>query len=66
MESKPGYLTTEFWVTIFTNVISLANLAGIWDYMPNKWSTVVLAIVNAAYAVARGQAKQGVPYNKSE
>lgn len=61
-ETKPGILTTEFFVTLFTNVISLLNLTGAWNYVPNKYTVILMAIVNAAYAVARGQAKQGVPF----
>lgn len=61
-ETKPGYETTEFWITIFTNIFALLNLAGAWDYVPNKWSAIAVAIVNGAYAVSRGQAKQGIPY----
>lgn len=62
-ETKPGYLTTEFWVTLFTNAIALVNLFGWWDYIPNRYAAVLMAIVNAAYAVSRGQAKQGVAYD---
>jgi hypothetical protein len=62
METKPGPKTTEFWVTIFTNAVSVVNLFGWWNYVPNKYSLIILGIVNAAYSVSRGQAKQGVPY----
>jgi len=61
-ESKPGYYTTEFWLTILFNLFSLLNVTGIWDYMPNSWSVIAAAIVNALYALSRGQAKQGIPY----
>lgn len=60
METKPGIYTTEFWVALFTNAIGLVNLAGGWNYVPNKWALILMAIVNAAYAVSRGQAKSSV------
>jgi hypothetical protein len=60
METKPGIYTTEFWVTMLTNGVGLVNLFGLWDYVPNKWSVLLMAVVNAAYQVSRGQAKSGV------
>lgn len=59
-ETKPGLQTTEFWVALFTNIIGLVNLSGGWNYVPNRWSVILMAVVNAAYAVSRGQAKAGV------
>jgi hypothetical protein len=60
METKPGVRTTEFWVTVVTNVLSILNMSGAWNFTANKWSVLALAIVNAAYALARGAAKAGV------
>jgi hypothetical protein len=60
METKPGYLTTEFWVSILTGIYMALNTTGILDEIPTKWSTIALAVVSAAYAVSRGQAKSGV------
>lgn len=62
LESKPGVRTTEFWVTVFTNILMILNLAGAWDYMPDRYSGIVIAVVNGAYAVARGVAKIGPSY----
>lgn len=65
-ETKPGITTTEFWLALFTNLIAMAQLTGVWQYAPdgqNKWVLVGMAIVNAVYAVGRGKAKQGVPYD---
>ena len=62
METKPAYLTTEFWVSILTGLYMVANTTGAVDQIPKTWSGIALAIVGAAYAVSRGQAKQGVPY----
>lgn len=64
-ETKPGPQTTEFWLAIFGNVIGVAQLTGVWEYLPNgqnRWVIIALAILNALYAVGRGQAKSGVGY----
>lgn len=66
METKPGYLTTEFWVTMFGNLSGLLNLVGAWDFVPNKWIVIALAVLNGLYAVSRGQAKQGIPYTPNQ
>ena len=60
METKPGVKTTEFWVSIFTGGWMFLNTVGVTDQIPNTWSSIALAIIGAAYAVSRGQAKQGV------
>jgi len=60
METKPGPKTTEFWTMIFTNVLGLVNVTGIWNYVPNGVSVYVMAIVSGLYAVARGLAKLNV------
>jgi hypothetical protein len=62
METKPSWQTTEFWLTIFSNVGNLVNLFGWWNYVPNSWSVAATAIITALYSVSRGQAKSGVPY----
>lgn len=56
---KPGYKTTEFWVTVLTAVgIVVAALA---DALPPKWATVAVAVATAAYNVARGLSKINPP-----
>lgn len=62
-ETKPGYLTTEFWLTIFTALFPVLNLLDVWNWASNWHAGILLTILGAAYSVARGQAKQGVPYN---
>lgn len=61
-ETKPGFLTTEFWVTIITGLYLFANASGILEQVPNRWSALGMAFISGLYAVARGQAKQGVGY----
>ena len=63
METKPGVTTTEFWITIFGNVIGVINLFDWWNYVPDRWAVIFMAILNAAYAVSRGQAKSRVPFD---
>lgn len=58
METKPGYKTTEFWLTIITAVAVL--LAAVADVLPDKYAAIVASASTAAYAVARGLAKLGV------
>lgn len=62
METKPGYQTTEFWVSVLTGAYMVLNTTGLVSQVPDRWAAVALAIITAAYSVARGQAKQGVAY----
>lgn len=52
---KPGHKTTEFWLTLGTNVAAL--LATISDVLPPKYGMVLIALSNGLYAVSRGIAK---------
>ena len=63
METKPGYLTTEFWVSILSGIYMVLNTTGLISQIPNKWAAVALAVITAAYTVARGVAKQGIAYD---
>lgn len=66
METKPGIQTTEFWTNLFGQVVALLQLTGAWQYMPpsnNKYVIIAMAVLGGLYAVGRGRAKQGVPYN---
>lgn len=54
---KPGLKTTEFWLTIATDVGLLATaLAGA---LPAKWAAVAVGVAQLAYAFSRGLAKLG-------
>jgi Na+/proline symporter len=56
---KPGYKTTELYVALLTIVGStVAALAG--DLSP-RYAAIASAIAAAAYAIARGLAKQPPP-----
>ncbi len=56
-ESKLGYKTTEFWLTLCTSVLVL--LDGI--PLPEKWEGIVAGALVALYALSRGIAKSGNP-----
>jgi hypothetical protein len=65
METKPAVKTTEFWTMLFGQVLGLLQLTGAWQYAPDGRNTYVaigMAVLGGLYAVARGQAKSGVPY----
>lgn len=56
-ESKAGYRTTEFWVTIAISLLTVLN--GI--PLPDKYEGFVVAALGAVYALSRGIAKHGQP-----
>ena len=62
-ESKPGWRTTEFWVTVIGALYLFLNTTGAVDELPKSWSSIALAIIGGAYAVSRGIAKQGIPFD---
>ena len=55
-ETKAGYKTTEFWMTIATVLCSL--LAG----LPEKYGALVTVGAIGSYSLSRGLAKKGVPH----
>lgn len=55
--TKPGYKTTEFWLTIAVNVAGI--LATVADVVDVKTAAILLAVSNGLYAISRGQAKKG-------
>lgn len=57
-ETKSGFRTTEFWVSILAAVLVVVD--GI--PLPEKYEGIVTALIAAAYAISRGIAKQGIPY----
>lgn len=56
-ESKPGYLTTEFWVTLLTLVLNNLSVLPI----PDKYQGLINVLVPIGYALSRGLAKSGQP-----
>lgn len=62
LETKPALYTTEFWLTMFGNLGGLLDVFNVWNFVPNTWVVIGLALINGLYAVSRGQAKGGVPF----
>ncbi len=57
---KPGYLTTEFWLTALAQLFLTLNTAGVWHYVHPAWaSMVVQGAVLGLYSLSRGWAKSG-------
>jgi hypothetical protein len=52
-----GLRSTELWLTILTNVGIVAS--ALTGALTPKWAAVSAAVATAAYALARGLAKQG-------
>jgi hypothetical protein len=73
METKPGTQTTEFYAMIVAILLpwlaTIGDNAGIITYVPERYRWVLPVVASAAtaisaglYAIGRGQAKQGIPY----
>jgi hypothetical protein len=61
---KPGYKTTEFWLTSLTVLVNLGLSSGLFtDAEAGELTTALPYVVNAAliigYAVSRAYAKRG-------
>ena len=59
METKEFWRTSEFWISILTNLGALAS--AIAGALPMKYAVPLMGLVNGLYAVSRGLAKAGVP-----
>jgi hypothetical protein len=57
-ESKPGYLTTEFWVLLFINIMPEV---GAIDVGNTKLKGALHVLTVVAYMLSRGIAKAGQP-----
>lgn len=58
--AKPGYRTTEFWLTLAVNVGAIT--ATIAETLPPQHAAIALAVSNGLYALARGWAKSAPTY----
>lgn len=59
---KPGYKTTEFWMTALAAMVGLLMTSGLFlgDSVWTKGLGLVAAgLASAGYAVSRGMAKRG-------
>lgn len=55
---KTGWKTTEFYVTVLTDVGLVAAAVG--GVLPSKWAAIAAGVAQAAYAISRGLTKNGV------
>lgn len=56
---KPGYLTTEFWVSALAIVGLVVSSAA--TSLPPRYAAIGSAVAAAAYAISRGLAKLNPP-----
>ena len=53
---KPGYATTEFWLTVITNLITVVGaLEGVIN---PETMAIILAVLNGVYGILRSLVKQ--------
>ena len=58
MTVKPGYLTTEFWVTALTSIAAL--IAALTSNLNPRYAAIGAAISEGLYALSRAITKHGV------
>lgn len=58
-DPKPGWKTSEFWVTVAGSLVAILNSAFGWHIPADTILTVVAGI--AAYVFSRGLAKKPAP-----
>lgn len=55
----PGWKTTEFWLTVLTNIITIAgSLQGI---VPAQTAAIITAVANGVYGILRTITKSNSP-----
>ena len=59
METKPFFLTSEFWITV---AVMVTAVSGVIPDVSGKYKALGATIAAAAYAISRGLAKNGVPF----
>jgi len=57
-EARPGFITSEFWLTIL-GVVALGVLAYASDALGVRWGMGMAVAILVAYVVSRGIAKAG-------
>lgn len=66
METKPGYLTTEFWTTVTLLILGVVQDATGTIAVNNKWVVLSQAILGGLYTASRGLAKTGIAYKPTK
>lgn len=57
--SKPGWKTTEFWLTLLTNVSTL--VAALKGVVPDQAALIIVASANGIYGIIRAISKATTP-----
>lgn len=57
--NRRGFLTTEFWITVATDVGVVA--AALANALPAKWAAVAASVSTVGYAISRGLTKVTPP-----
>ena len=58
-ETKPALKTSEFWIHAALQIFFLLDTLKVYDYVPQRYSGIVQAVMAAAYMISRGTAKAG-------
>lgn len=63
MKPKPGYKTTEFWMTAATSLVGLVVASGALDETETDWDNrlaalAITALASLGYTAFRGLAKK--------
>jgi hypothetical protein len=62
LESKPGLLTTEFWVMFITVLIFFLDACGAWGIVSDAYDAIIIAVSVGTYILSRGLAKRDIPF----
>jgi hypothetical protein len=57
--TKPGFKTTEFWVTVLTSAAAL--VAALSGNLAPRYAAIAAAVSTGLYAIGRGLAKVPTP-----
>jgi hypothetical protein len=63
VETKPFYLTSEFYLTIVAGLVPAGDLLHIYNILTGWHDGIIIAVVVGLYSLARGQAKSSVPFD---
>jgi hypothetical protein len=62
VQIKAGWKTSEFWMTLLTNVIGMLGMAkGIVPSQDVPYVVMALTVLNSVYTIARTFIKQAAP-----
>lgn len=54
---KPGWKTSEFWVTAFVILGAVVTQLSSLNVLPQRFVGIAVTVATAAYAISRGIAK---------